>query len=144
MLLDAFNQVVALDDILESLPDLMRKREKIQSTRRRSDSEILGLFVDPMRTIVEQEAYLAEECRYLQLLDLTPLFGSPRTKPSSDLADRVSSLRRELNALQWVENAAASRPPVGDGGWGRRFRRARAKGFANMWQELLKRVNRGI
>ncbi len=144
MLLDAFNQVVALDDVLEQLPDLMRKREKIQSTRQRSDGEILGLFVDPMRTIVEQEAYLSAERGYLEILGLAPLFGSPKSEPSSDLADRVRSLKCELKALQWVENAAVLRPPVGNGGWGRRFRRARAKGFANLWQELLKRVNRGI
>ncbi len=144
MLLDAFNQVVALDDVLEHLPDLMRKREKIQSTRQRTDRQILGLFVDPMRMIVEQEAYLSAECRYLDLLGLAPLFGSPKSEPSSGLADRVGSLKRELNALQWVENSAVLHPPQGEGGWGRRFRRARDKGFANLWQELLKRVNRGI
>ncbi len=147
MLLDALNQVVALDDVLEQLPELMCKRERIQSTRQRSDNQILELFVDPMRTIVEQEAYLAAECRYLDLLGLSPLLGS--RKPAEDgytrdLANRSSDLRRELSALQWVESWAVLHPPAPENRWGSRFRRIRARGFSNLWQELLKRVNRGI
>jgi len=146
-LLDALNQVVALDDVLEQLPEVMCKRERIQSTRRRSDSEILALFVDPMRTIVEQEAYLVAESRYLDLVGLAPLFGpgkSAEDGPGSDLAGRVSSVKRELSALQWIEGSALLHPPLPESRWGRRLRRIRSKGLSNLWQEFLKRVDRGI
>lgn len=44
---ESLSPLVALDDLIESLPDLMKKRKWIQSKRKRSDSEILSLFITP-------------------------------------------------------------------------------------------------
>ena len=51
-LLDSLNHLVAVDDVLQSLPRLLEKRRRVQALRRRSDREIMELFGDPLRRIV--------------------------------------------------------------------------------------------
>ena len=52
-ILDALNHLVAVDDVLENLPALLRKRAAVQALRRRPDAEIFSLFVDPFRRIAD-------------------------------------------------------------------------------------------
>jgi GT2 family glycosyltransferase len=42
-------RLIGLEDFCRQLPALRRKRELIQNRRRRSDAELLDLFVDPLR-----------------------------------------------------------------------------------------------
>jgi hypothetical protein len=75
-LLDALNHIVALDDVLEQLPQVVAARQRVQSLRRRSDSDIFALFVDPFRNIVTDPEYQAQESRMLETFGLAELFSA--------------------------------------------------------------------
>ena len=148
--LDALNHLVAVEDVLDSLPRILKKRRRVQSLRRRPDSEILDWFVDPLRPIVEHPFYIDEEIRYLErlglssLLDLSHNCSHRRALP--DLwEEKIRKLRREILAWQWVgvRNCSHDCRPEAF-----RFRRVlhrvREQGLRAAWRGLLKRVESGI
>lgn len=117
---DAMSQLVALDDVLEAMPSLLEKRRLVQSKRKRDDAQILDLFVDPMRTIVDDPNYRSEEAAWLKYLNLDSVFegqgsGQLQGDLASDLERRVRELKRELKALQFLGSTAFERPPIGSG-----------------------------
>jgi len=71
----ALNHVLALDQLLDHLPQLSEKRRRVQGLRRRSDAEILGRFGDPFRCVLDAVGYEAEEQRWVEKLGLEQLFG---------------------------------------------------------------------
>ncbi len=114
--LDALNHLVAVEDVLKMLPDLMQKRRQVQQMRRRSDSEIMKLFNDPLRPIVEDRDYISEESELLEALGLDKVFDlSGYREYSSKLPDQKSArareLRDELRGLEWVGTSALLHPP---------------------------------
>jgi GT2 family glycosyltransferase len=114
--LDALNHLVAVEDVLKMLPDLMQKRRQIQEMRRRPDSEILELFKDPLRPIVEDPDYISEESELLEVLGLNDIFDvSAYREYASKLPDRKGArareLRDELRGLEWVGTNALLHPP---------------------------------
>ncbi len=149
-ILDALNHLVALDDILETLPALLEKRARVQALRKRPDAEIFPLFVDPFRPIVDDSAYRNVERSHLEMLGLTELFDPlvcPAAPPiqTPDLEDKVGQLRRELEGLQWLATQAALHPPAISKPGLRRFLRTwRAQGFAAAWRRFLEHVDRGL
>ena len=110
------NHLVAVEDVLKMLPDLMQKRREIQEMRRRPDREILELFKDPLRPIVEDPDYISEESELLEVLGLGDIFDvSGYRKYASKLPDRkgvrAMELRDELKGLEWVGTNALLHPP---------------------------------
>ena len=147
---DAFNHLVAVDDVLESLPRTLEKRAQVQSLRRRSDQEILQLFDDPLRPIVEDPDYIREDLQYLELLDFSPLLKLSEYRRHlealPDLLERkIGNLENQLSGLQWLGIQALlhpSTPPLPDmkqllRGWKR-------EGFRVAWRRFMELVNRGI
>ena len=114
--LDALNHLVAVEDVLKMLPDLMEKRRRVQEMRRRPDSEILDLFKDPLRPIVEDHGYISEECELLETLGLDNIFDVSKyrehaSKFPNQKAARAVELRDELRGLEWVGTNALLHPP---------------------------------
>jgi GT2 family glycosyltransferase len=152
--LDALNHLVVLDDLFESLPKLMEKRGRVQAARRRGDQEILDLFVDPLRTIVEDPAYLELESQYLRWLNLDSFFEAALqergrkqepTGTADDLQARVEALRRQLNSLRWTESMALQHPPSFKPGVTRRVLSAyRRNGLREVFRLLRQRLARGM
>jgi len=115
--LDALNHLVSVDDMLRLLPRMMVKRRKIQQNRKRHDSEILKLFQDPLRPIVEEANYLSTELEYLKLLRLDDFFETGRLeKFMADLPNplifHMENLRKEIAAVQWAQMQALQSPPA--------------------------------
>ncbi len=113
---DALNHLVAIDDVLGALPDLMRKRQRIQALRKRPDREIVALFGDPLRPIVEDPDYIENEAGMLQALGLDRLFDVDRYRADAlryadRNSERIRTLRDELKRLQWTALFAAQHPP---------------------------------
>jgi GT2 family glycosyltransferase len=150
--IDALNHLVVLDDLFESLPGLMEKRQRVQAGRRRSDKEILNLFTDPFRTIVEDSDYLETENRYREWLNLDCFFeaatGSRNRDPevsADQLRSRMESLRRQLAGLRWTESMALQHPPSFKPGITRRIVSAyRRNGLKEICRLLRQRLARGI
>jgi len=149
-ILDALNHLVAVDDVLENLPAFLRKREQVQALRRRADSEIFGLFVDPFRRIVEDTGYLHAEKIALEMFEIEKLFEPllcPPVLPDwlDGLEKRADLLRRELTSLQWQESQASQHPSGRATRSLRQFLKSwRTEGFAVAWHRFLERVNRGL
>jgi GT2 family glycosyltransferase len=57
----AYATVVAIEDVIDHLPGLLAKRERVQARRRRSDAEVLRVFRTPFKTPAQppkrREAY---------------------------------------------------------------------------------------
>jgi hypothetical protein len=105
-MMEALNHLVAVEDVLESLPRLLARRSRVQSLRKKSDEEILALFRDPLRPIVEDPEYVAQELEYLKFLDLDRMFPvADYERFAADLDDQLSlkirELRNELEGIQW-------------------------------------------
>jgi GT2 family glycosyltransferase len=67
------SDLVALNDVVDKVPEIMRKRERIQGRRRRPDSEILPLFRDPFRCAEANPDYARlqdDVCRFLGIREL--------------------------------------------------------------------------
>jgi len=113
---DAFNHLVAVDDVLSHLPALMTRRKSVQQLRQRSDQEILKLFGDPLRAIVEDPDYIRSESDLLEILGLDLLFDVKAYRATADnLIDReperLRRVRDELRQLQWSGIQAIKHPP---------------------------------
>jgi hypothetical protein len=149
--LDALNHLVALDDVLESLADWLQRRRQIQALRKRPDSEILALFEDPFRSIVEDPGYSFSESACLQLAGLTSLFGV-QTKEElwrgfpKQLRQHIESLKDELTALEYQGVQALLRPPSGESPptWKRALRVWRHGGWRALWRRFKESRARGL
>lgn len=113
---DSFNHLAALDDVVAMLPTVLEKRAAIQARRRRQDSEILALFEDPLRPIVEDPDYILQEAELLTLLGLDTFFPvADYRKLASNLTDpaleKLRRVRDELRSLEWVTTQALLHPP---------------------------------
>ena len=149
-ILDSLNHLVSLDDILQSMPQILQKRRKIQQSRKRRDSEILNLFVDPFRSIVDHPLYQKEESQYLHLLDLASLFdmghGSRPCEPLAPLFERkIRDLQAQLKGWQWIGSQALMHPPSPSRNRPAQFLRTwRKEGFNTAWHRFLEYIERGI
>ena len=147
--LDSLNHLVAVDDVLQSLPRVLEKRRRVQALRRRSDREIMELFGDPLRRIVEDPEYVKEELELLQLLglgsllDLGPGADVPESLPGS-LREKIRLLEKELNALRWLGAQAGLHPPDPPGLATRFLRTARREGFKVACLRAFDYVNRAV
>lgn len=148
-LLDSLNHLVAVDDVLQSLPRLLEKRRRVQALRRRSDREIMGLFGDPLRRIVEDPGYVKEELEWLEslelgsLLDLGPAAASLDSLPGA-LREKIRSLEKELKGLRWLGSRAALHPPPPPGLAARFFRAVRREGLKAACLRALDYLNRSM
>jgi hypothetical protein len=98
MLKDAVNHIVALDDVLEHWPELMKKRARVQAGRKRSDGEILSLFHDPFRRIFKDANYEEHEAEWIQHLGILELF--PGADPFALTEGFAGDQKREMEALR--------------------------------------------
>ena len=148
-LLDSLNHLVAVDDVLQSLPRLLEKRRRVQALRRRSDREIMGLFGDPLRQIVEDPGYVKEELEWLEsldlgsLLDLGPAAASLDSLPGA-LREKIRSLEKELKGLRWLGSRAALHPPLPPGLAARFFRAVRREGLKTACLRAFDYLNRSV
>ena len=148
-LLDSLNHLVAMDDVLQSLPLLLEKRRRVQALRRRSDREIMDLFGEPLRQIVEDPGYIKEELELLQsldlgsLLDLGPSAAALDSLPG-DLRERIRSLEKEFRALCRLRSHAALHPPGPPGLAARFFRAVRREGLRVACLRAFDYVNRSL
>lgn len=89
--------LVALNEVIDNFPALMRKRERVQKRRRRPDAEIFELFGQPFRPIppVTTE-YVASQYMLAQEFGIGQLFEGLRRRvlmvSSEPLANRDESL----------------------------------------------------
>ena len=152
-LLDGLNHLVALEDVLTSLPHWLRKREAVQKLRQRSDRQILRLFGDPFRAIVEDPEYVDRELSLIRQLGLDQLWqsaaGAPLEAVRQGLPDilqtRLQRLKKELAAGQWLAGKAVSAPPPPlSSGWKAFLRISRQQGFIAAWKQFVVHMNRGI
>lgn len=148
--LDAFNQLVALDDVIRDLPRILERRRIIQESRKRSDREILQLFRDPFRVIVEDPDYRDSEASLLRWMGLEELFrrplGTPEDAVIDDLEQRIRKLRSEISRLRFWGQKALDHPPDTQSAPGPSdfFRTWKREGLGMAWQRFVERVNRGL
>jgi len=114
--LDALNHLVALDDTIKMLPAILEKRTIIQAKRKTGDEEILSLFGDPLRHIVEDTDYASTEDRLLESLGLDSLFDLEKHREQaaafpSGAVHAEEKCRKELDALLWMGGYALLHPP---------------------------------
>ncbi len=81
----AMADLVGLQDVLGDWDAWMKKREIVQSMRKRLDVEVLPLFLDPLRCIEGEFEYMALQTSLTQLFHLPSLFcqTSCPAKPGS-------------------------------------------------------------
>jgi hypothetical protein len=147
-MMDALNHLVALEDVLESLPKSLSKRSRVQALRKRSEEEILSLFRDPLRPIVEDPEYVAQEVEYLKLLGLDELLPVDEyerftTGLDDELGLRVAELRNELTGIQW-QGIRALTHLDGKGKLGGVFQLWRTLGFWKALVRSAKKLHRGL
>ena len=148
-LLDSLNHLVAVDDVLQSLPRLLEKRRRVQALRRRSDREIMELFGDPLRRIVEDPGYVKEELELLEslelgsLLDLGPSSAWLDSLPGA-LREEIRTLEKELRGLRWLGSQAGMHPPDPPGLVARFFRAVRREGLRVACLRAIDYVNRAV
>jgi GT2 family glycosyltransferase len=73
---------IAWEDLLGGFPRLLKERQKIQSRRRRPDSEILPLFVDPFRAVEQGSEYLELQRTLESLFGIDALFPAFEKRPA--------------------------------------------------------------
>ena len=114
-MIDALNHLVALDDVLDHLPETLRKREQIQGMRSREDTEIFSLFRDPFRTIVDDPAYRRKESELLELAGLDSVFDRKLPQPGPDALVSAMENRFKLGVAlgpQSGEKLVQIAPPI--------------------------------
>ncbi len=114
--LDALNHLVAVDDTIEMLPGILEKRRVIQARRKTRDEDILALFGDPLRHIVEDAEYAESEAFLLECLGLSSLFDMKLHREqaasfASKIPESRENCRKELAALLWLGGYALMHPP---------------------------------
>ena len=148
-LLDSLNHLVAVDDVLEQFPGLMRKRKHIQAKRRCSDAQVFELFRDPFRLIVDDPDYAFEEMRLISGLDFAELgldqHSSAAARLPHKLAGRIEKLSQELARSRWMAHRHLSQesPPLRRS-LGRLVTTWRREGARATWRQLKERVEDGL
>ncbi len=147
--LDALNQLAAVDDVWETLPAILQKRRQIEQRRRRGDGEIMALFKDPLRPIVDDSRYLEQEEAWLERFDLNGLLGRPESgwqvRREIELRESLRHLERELHARLWLAGRAQVNPPARRGPrWREGLRMLRRGQWLAAWRQFVETVNRGI
>ncbi|MBU6428636.1 MAG: hypothetical protein KGR26_06485, partial [Cyanobacteria bacterium REEB65] len=74
---EAYSTVVALEDLLDHLPEVLAKRREIQARRKRSDREILQLFHLPFHPIDPTPSYVQAHDNVMAAFDLRQYFEMP-------------------------------------------------------------------
>jgi GT2 family glycosyltransferase len=77
---ESYATVVAIEDLIDHLPALLEKRDRIQSARRRSDEEVVAMFGTPFKAREQPEkvrpGYELAHDRVLQALGVRSYFES--------------------------------------------------------------------
>ncbi len=102
---DAINHLVALDDVIEQWPQLMKKRQAVQARRKRSDEEITTLFRDPFRRIFKDTSYEESEAEWIEGAGIARFFPGAASFACTEefhkeLKREIRELRRELSHLK--------------------------------------------
>ncbi len=129
---DCLNHLVSIEDVLSGLPALLAKRVEVQRMRQRTDDEILALFQDPLRPIVEDGGFIRREADLIEMLGLDRLFDTGGYRAAADRfpdpsPERLRKVEEELRRLQWIGGHALAHPPLPD-------RRSRFRRFADAWR----------
>ncbi len=148
-LLDSLNHLVAVDDVLQALPRLVEKRRRVQALRRRSDREIMELFGDPLRRIVEDPVYVKEELELLEALDLGSVAGSRPQRdvpgfPAGGPAGKDPVIGEGVECTPVVGVSSHSPPADPPGLASRFFRTARREGLKVACLRAFDYVNRAV
>lgn len=81
---DAYAMVVAIEDLIDHLPRLLEKRDRVQSARRRPDAEIFRIFGAPLKAPEQpakhRRAYESAHETTTRVLGVTDYFESPTTR----------------------------------------------------------------
>ena len=114
--LDAFNHLVAVEDAIKMIPSILEKRLEIQKKRQVDDNQVLRLFEDPLRPIVEDSEYVSTEAELLEMLGMDSMFNledysRKGRKFSSAEGQAEANCAKELRALQWLGGYALAHPP---------------------------------
>jgi len=148
--LDAINQLVAIDDVISDLPRILEERKKVQQHRERSESDILGLFEDPFRHIVQDPTYQSQEAEIISRLGLERIFGQEYSRPRSALADRLeerlTEVKQEISRLSYWGHKMLDHPapPPRTPGLRDFVTTWKREGMAVAWQRLRELVDRGL
>ena len=148
--LDGINQLVAVDDVISDLPRILEERKRIQRHRKRADSDILKLFEDPFRHIVQDPAYHAMEAQIIRQCGLERIFNQEYSWPRQGLVDqleeRLAGLKQEISGHKYWGQRAFDHPPSRAGSPGLRdfIRTWKKEGLSVAWQRLREFVDRGL
>jgi GT2 family glycosyltransferase len=72
----AMADLAGMQDVLGDWDKWMAKRERIQSSRKRLDADVLPLFLDPLRCVEGEAEYEALQSSLVRLFDLERVFGA--------------------------------------------------------------------
>lgn len=75
----AVSHLVALDEVIHNIPKLMEKRMKVQRSRKRSDSEIFGLFEKPFQLSCPGIIYAESQSKLSRHLHIVDIFAEVNT-----------------------------------------------------------------
>jgi GT2 family glycosyltransferase len=71
----SLSHLVAVDDVIDSMPNMLAKRAEIQAKRKRQDSEILPLFRTPFQPHPPFEEYAATQEMLTKLFEIDRMFA---------------------------------------------------------------------
>ena len=77
----AYATAIALEEVADHLDELLAKRAVIQKCRRRPDSEVLPLFLEPLRAIDGNPSYLKAQKAFLSSWGIERVFDIPKLRP---------------------------------------------------------------
>ena len=84
-----------------TMPALRAKRDAVQARRRRRDSEIVPLFVEPLRPSFFGRAYWREQARVVRAFDIARIFENASMDDFIEqLEGRIEELEAELAAAR--------------------------------------------
>src|SRR5438067_6146434 len=101
----------ALLSTCDDLEDILAKRAAVQERRRRTDDELLHLFVRPMQPVPDEPSYVEVQHRLVSLFELDRTFEERRATlvvAPSTASPRVKAMASALDDLAGVEVAGDS------------------------------------
>ena len=122
----------------------------MQQHRARPDRDILKLFEDPFRHIVQDPAYQSQEAEIIKQLGLERIFSQEYSWPRQALADRLegrlAELKQEISRLSYWGHKMLDHPVPHPRTPGLRDFVAtwKREGMAVAWQRLRELVDRGL
>lgn len=138
---EACLHLAAIDDVFGSFQSLIKKRDAVQSGRKRDDKDIFALFKDPFRNIMGSAEYLWDEVSLFGHFGLERVFQcEEQYKERLDegilhAQEILETLRKEISELPGVsfnmKNIQAKRHPA------RRFSRSlKEEGFKETFRKM--------